>query len=139
MDIRVNEELTRPDMKTVVLFANTRKDAIKGVGYLCTDIKGREDANHQLFFSARLMGAYLINRGQVIDGQPQVTGDRELLIFPAANTDDLKKLEKSKNIVSIHNINYIIGDGEKKIKARTKVIDWLLSLNECIDAPSEKA
>ena len=139
MDIRVNEELTKPNMKTVVLFANTRKDAIKGVGYLCTDIKGREDANHQLFFSARLMGAYLITKGEKINDRVQITGDRELLIFPAANTDDLKRLEKSKNIVSIHNINYIIGYGEKKIKARNKVIDWLLSLNECIDAPSEKA
>ena len=135
MDLKINEEIIKPDMETVILFAANREDALKSVSSLCNDIKSRDDANHRLYFNARLMGMFVIAPGEVIDDKKEFTGNRELIIFPAMRDDDFERLKASKNLVSIHNANWVIGDGPRKVNARKKMIDWLLNLRDDVDGP----
>lgn len=114
-------------METVLLFANKQQDALNGVTWICNDIKNTEEANHQLFFSARLMSAFMISKGETDEeNKVRLTGDRELVIFPAYREDDFKRLQKSKNIVLLHNVKWICGPSEQRIERRSRIIHWLL-------------
>ena len=106
-------------MDTIVYYAQTREEALKSVTVLCNYIKAREDANHQLFFSQRLMGEYMIGRGAEIDGKKQFVSNRELIIFPAYRTEDFERLKRVKNVVGLNNCMCIVGEGykvEQKLK-----------------------
>lgn len=126
-DIEFNEVEYKDPVETVLYFANDRKSALEGVSRLQIDIQNNEETAHKLYFSIRPMGAFLISKGEVgEDGKPHVVGNREFLIFPASNEDAFKKLKRLKNIVSMHNVKWICGDGPQKIKRRELLIDWLL-------------
>ena len=126
-DIEFNEIEYKDPVETVLYFANDRKSALEGVSRLQIDIQNNEETAHKLYFSIRPMGAFLISKGEVgEDGKPHIVGNREFLIFPASNEDAFKKLKRLKNIVSMHNVKWICGDGPQKRKRRELLIDWLL-------------
>lgn len=126
-DIEFNEVEYKDPVETVLYFANRRQDALEGISKLCIDIQLNEEAAHKLFFSIRPMGAYLISKGELGEnGKPHIVGNREFLVFPTSNEDAFNKLKRLKNIVSMHNIKWICGDGPQKVKRRQLLIDWLL-------------
>ena len=133
MELQVTEQLNTPNMETVLLFANKKQDALDSVQALCIDIQKRDDANHKLYFAARLMGAFVIAPGEESDGQRHLTGNREVIIFPAFREEDFNRLKSTKNLSSIHNAKWLVGDGPFKIKRREKIIDWLLGKIDEID------
>lgn len=126
-DIEFNEVEYKDPMKTVLYFANKKSDALEGIKRLCDDIQSDDNAAHKLFFSIRPMGAYMIGKAEIgEDEKAHFISDREFIIFPAKNEDAFNKLKRLKNIVSLHNVKWVCGDGPQKIKRRELLIKWLL-------------
>ena len=123
-------------METILLLATKPIDAHQSLSYICEDIKGREDANHQLFFRRVMFGAFTISKGRVSETDLgggltkkdcELTGEHELIIFPAAYEEQLEKLKTSgKRLVLVKNCMSIAGPSEKKQVFRKAIIDWLL-------------
>lgn len=123
-------------METILLLATKPIDAHQSLSYICEDIKGREDANHQLFFRRVMFGAFTISKGRVSETDLgggltkkdcELTGEHELIIFPAAYEEQLEKLKTSgKHLVLVKNCMSIAGPSEKKQVFRKAIIDWLL-------------
>ena len=124
-------------METILLLATKPIDAHQALSYICEDIKGDERADHQLYFSRMMFGAFTISKGSVeetdlggglIKKDCVLTGEHELIIFPAAYEEQLEKLKTSgKTIVLERNCMCIAGPSEKKQVFRNAIIDWLLN------------
>ena len=123
-------------METILLLATKPIDAHQALSYICEDIKGDERADHQLYFSRMMFGAFTISKGSVKETDLgggltkkdcELTGEHELIIFPAAYEEQLEKLKTSgKTLVFVKNCMSIAGSSEKKIEFRKAIIDWLL-------------
>lgn len=123
-------------METILLLATKPIDAHQALSYICADIKDDEKADHQLYFSRMMFGAFTISKGIIKEtdlggGLTQkdcaFTGEHELIIFPAVYEEQLEKLKTSgKNILFVKNCMSIAGPSEKKQVFRKAIIDWLL-------------
>jgi len=123
-------------METILLLATKPVDAHQALSYICEDIKSNEKANHQLFFRRVMFGAFTISKGRVAETDIgggltrkdcELTGDHELIIFPAAYEEQLEKLKTSgKTLVFVKNCMCIAGPSDKKTEFRKEIIDWLL-------------
>ena len=103
-------------METIVFTITKKEDGLAALTYICEAIKSREDANHQLFFSNRLMGSYIIFNGTAD------VADREVIFCPAGRLDTLS----NKNLVDVRPCMWFVGESDTK-KARLQgTIDWLL-------------
>lgn len=126
-------------METILLLATKPIDAHQALSYICTDIKANSEADHQLYFSRMMFGAFTISKGSVTETDLgggltkkdcELTGEHELIIFPAAYEEQLEKLKTSgKTLVFVKNCMSIAGPSEKKILFRKAIIDWLLDDN----------
>lgn len=125
--IIITETLAAGDMQTALFYAEKREDALACAKALCDDIKANEEANHQLYFSNRLMGVYLICKGEEVDGVKRLTGNQEVIIFPAQRKTDLERLKRTKHVVSCKNAMTLVGETEKSKEKRAWLIDWLLA------------
>ena len=124
-------------METILLLAHKPIDAHQALSYICEDIKSDERADHQLYFSRMMFGAFTISKGHVVETDLgggltkkdcELTGEHELIIFPAAYEEQLEKLKTSgKTIVLERNCMCIAGPSEKKQVFRNAIIDWLLN------------
>lgn len=111
-------------MKTVLLLITNKEDGFKSVTTMTEAIKAREDANHQLYFSQRLFGTYMICKGGIgEDGKPHYTGEREIIFCPAGREE---QIGAGKDIVEAKNCMCICGDGEKSQERLQGYITWLL-------------
>ena len=124
-------------METILLLATKPIDAHQSLSYICEDIKANEEADHQLYFRRVMFGAFTISKGKVTETDLgggltkkdcELTGEHELIIFPAAYEEQLEKLKSSgKTLVLVRNCMCIAGEGEKKKTLRSAIIDWLLN------------
>ena len=114
-------------MDTILLYATDRFDAAEALTILCNDIKAIEEANHRLYFRRLMFNSFTISSGHTDeDGTRHLDGEREVVIFPMEKEEHLEKLKAGKNILELRNCNWIIGEGDKTIKRRRHIIDWLL-------------
>lgn len=123
-------------MESILLLAQKPIDAHQSLSYICEDIKANEEADHQLFFRRVMFGGFTISKGEVTETDLgngltkkdcALTGEHELIIFPAANEEHLEKLRESgKTLVLVRNCMCIAGEGEKSASLRKAIIDWLL-------------
>lgn len=127
MELILTEDLADGEMQTAIYYAERREDALACAEALCNDIKADTNADHQLYFSRRLMGAYIICKGEEVDGKKKLTGTKEVIIFPAQRTDDFERLQRTKHVVACKNCMSLVGVGEKSKEKRAEIISWLLS------------
>ena len=117
-------------METILLIAQTPQNAYQAVSYICEDIKADHNADHKLYFARILFGGFHISKGEVHEENgvkmSTLTGEHELIIFPAAYEDQLEKLKVDKSILLLKNCMTIAGDSSKKIAFRKSIIEWLL-------------
>ncbi len=123
-------------METILLLATKPIDAHQSLSYICEDIKANPEADHQLYFSRMMFGAFTISKGSVEETDLgggltkkdcALTGEHELIIFPAAYEEQLEKLKTSgKTLVLVRNCMCIAGPSDKKVTLRKHIIDWLL-------------
>lgn len=112
-------------MKTILLLANKKEDALGCAQMLCEDIKANEIYDHKLYFSRMMMGAFKIGLGEIVDGKPTFRSDRELVLFPAARVEDLERLKTNKTIIFCKNCMSVTGDSRIKAKRRKAILDWI--------------
>ena len=103
-------------METIIFTITNKEDGLSALTYMCNAIKEREDANHQLFFSRRLMGMY-----SVINGNNE-SADREVIFCPVNVLDKIV----NKNIIDTRNCMWFVGDSDTKTARLQGTIDWLL-------------
>ena len=115
-------------METVLLLAKTPDEAHQCVSYLCTDIQNTEEANHKLYFRRIMFGAFHICQGETDEetGEKRLTGDREIVIFPAVYEEQLENLKGGKTLVLCKNAMCVVGEGETKVLRRSNLISWVL-------------
>lgn len=122
-------------MDMILLLASTPEDAYKSISYICEDVKNRSDADHKLYFSRIMFGAFHISKGEVVETElapgmvkkdSALIGNHELIIFPSANEDHIKKLKENKTTIFTKNCMSVAGPSEKKVEFRKAIIDWLL-------------
>lgn len=115
-------------METVLLLAQTPEEAHKSVSYLCTDIQNTPEANHKLYFHRIMFGAFHISMGETNEkGEKHLTGDREIVIFPAVYEEHLEKLKTNKVLVLCKNAMCVVGEWDRRIERRKNLISWLLN------------
>ena len=122
-------------MDAILLLAQDPKQAHMSVGAMCMDIKEMPEANHKLYFARIMFGAFHISKGEVEEEDLSggvtkktsvLTGEHELIIFPAKYEEQLEKLKTDKNIVMVKNCMCVAGESEKKAEFRKAIIEWLL-------------
>ena len=123
-------------METILLLATKPIDAHQALSYICEDIKANPEADHQLYFSRMMFGAFTISKGSVKETDLgggltkkdcELTGEHELIIFPAAYEEQLEKLKASgKTLIFVKNCMCVAGPSEKKVAFRKVIMDWLL-------------
>ena len=122
-------------MQTILLIANTPEAAFKAVSYICEDIKSNSEADHKLYFARIMAGGFHISKGKVIEHEitpgitektSELTGEHELIIFPAIYNDGIEKLKSAKELLFVKNCMSAAGEGEKKQEFRKAIINWLL-------------
>ena len=120
-------------METVLLLAQTPQQAGESVSYLCTDIQNTPEANHKLYFSRIMFGSFHISMGETgEDGKKHLTGDREIVIFPAVYEEQLEKLKVGKTMILCKNCMCVVGESDRRIDRRKNLISWVLG-NDKID------
>lgn len=100
-------------MESIVFTVSNKEDGLASINYICEAIKGREDANHKLFFSRRLMGMYTIFNAE----------DREIIFCPIGIVDKLE----GKNIVDLKPCMWYVGESDLKKGRLNAIIDWVLN------------
>lgn len=114
-------------METVLLLATTPQEAHESVSYLCDDIQNTPEANHRLYFHRIMFGSFHISTGTTDeDGNKSLTGDREIVIFPAVYEEQLEKLKAGKTMVLCKNCMCVAGDSELRVERRKALISWVL-------------
>ncbi len=103
-------------METIIFTITKKEDGLSALTYMCNAIKEREDANHKLFFSRRLMGMYGIFNAK------DESADREVIFVPIGMLDQIL----NKNIVDTRNCMWFAGDSPTKQARLQGTIDWLL-------------
>ena len=113
----LNHYIMRGNMETIVFLITNKEDGLAAITYFCNAIKDREDANHQLYFSRRLMGMYAVFNSQDPDKMT-----KEIIFCPSYKVEDLK----GKNIIDTRNCMWFVGESDIS-KARLQgTIDWML-------------
>lgn len=100
-------------METIIFLISNKEDGLASLNFLCDGIKSREDANHKLFFSRRLMGTYIVTNRET----------RQIIFCPLGRIEDIKS---GLNIVDTYNCMWFVGDTEKSQSKLMALIDWLL-------------
>ena len=118
-------------MKTIIFYIDDATDGIKAVQYLTDDIKAREDANHKLYFSFLMNGAWMVSMGcEDTDGKKHFIGEHEIVFMPTNRQRDIERLKDVKTVVWFKNCMIIAGEGAKPTELRQLLIDWLLEKKE---------
>lgn len=118
-------------MKTILLLANRKEDALGCAQMLCEDIKANQIYDHKLYFSRMMMGAFKIGLGEPgDDGKLTFKSDKEIVLFPAARIEDLERLKTNKTIIFCKNCMSVTGDSRIKKKRRQAMLDWVSGESE---------
>ena len=110
-------------MESIVFTITDKENGLAALNYICEAIKGREDADHKLFFSRRLMGMYIVFNGKADDA------DREVIFCPSGRLDQLK----GKNVIDTRNCMWFVGESDIKRARLQGTIDWLLKKDSILE------
>ena len=117
-------------MSTIIFFSTSSDDHVKSVETLVEALRADGRCEHKICFRPITLNFYQILRGEKDDdGVMQPIGCHEILYLPANRTEEIERLERTKNVVLKKNSMCFVNK-EEKIK---KLIDWLLEETEEIE------
>lgn len=120
-------------MSTIIFFSTSPDDHIKSVNTLVEAIMADERCNHKMCFRPISVNFYQFIRGVVQDNGAMIpVGCHEILYLPSVRTEEIARLERTKNVVLKINSMCFVGDNNKKKDKVKKIIDWLLEETEDI-------
>lgn len=120
-------------MSTVIFISTSPDDHIRSVNTLVEAIMADERCNHKMCFRPITVNFYQFIRGELDkEGHMQPIGCHEILYLPSVRTEEIARLERTKNVVLKINSMCFVGDNDKKKLKVKKIIDWLLEETEDI-------
>ena len=120
-------------MSTIIFFSTSPDDHIRSVSTLVEAIIADERCNHKMCFRPITVNFYQFIRGTLDEeGHMQPIGCHEVLYLPSVRTEEIARLERTKNVVLKINSMCLVGDNNKKKDKVKKIIDWLLEETEDI-------
>jgi hypothetical protein len=120
-------------MSTVIFFSTSPDDHVKSIETLTEAIRADERCDHNICFRPITVNFYQFIRGELDkEGHMQPIGCHEILYLPSVRTEEISRLERTKNVVLKINSMCFVGDNDKKKYKVKKIIDWLLEEREDI-------
>lgn len=117
-------------MSTIIFFSTSSDDHVKSVETLVEALKADGRCEHKICFRPITLNFYQLIRGVVQDNGSMIpVGCHEILYLPSNRTEEIERLERTKNVVLKKNSMCYVNK-EDKIK---KIIDWLLEETEEIE------
>lgn len=117
------------DMKTIIFFSTSPDDHLKSIKVLVEALRADGRCDHKICFRPITTNFYQLIRGVVDEeGHMQPIGCHEILYLPSVRTEEISRLERTKNVVLKKNSMCYVNK-EEKIK---KLINWLLEEREDI-------
>ena len=128
------EAAVHKDMSTIIFFSTSSEDHIKSIETLVEALRADGRCEHKICFRPITLNFYQILRGELDDdGNMQPIGCHEILYLPVNRTEEIARLERTKNVVLKINSMCFVGDNDKKKHKVKKIIDWLLEETEEIN------
>ena len=125
------ETAVHKPMSTIIFFSTSSDDHVKSVETLVEALKADGRCEHKICFRPITLNFYQILRGEKDDdGHMQPIGCHEILYLPSNRTEEIERLERTKNVVLKINSMCFVGDNDKKKRKVKKIIDWLLEETE---------
>lgn len=120
-------------MSTIIFFSTSPDDHIRSVNTLVQAIMADKRCDHKMCFRPISVNFYQFIRGELDkEGHMQPIGCHEILYLPSVRTEEIARLERTKNVVLKINSMCFVGDNDKKKNKVKKIIDWLLEEREDI-------
>ena len=117
-------------MSTIIFFSTSSDDHVKSVETLVEALKADGRCEHKICFRPITLNFYQIIRGEKDDnGNMQPIGCHEILYLPVNRTEEIERLERTKNVVLKKNSMCFVNNEDKT----KKLIDWLLEEMEEIE------
>ncbi len=124
------EAAVHKDMSTIIFFSTSSDDHVKSVETLVDALKADGRCEHKICFRPITLNFYQIIRGVVQDNGTMIpVGCHEILYLPSNRTEEIERLERTKNVVLKKNGMCFVNNQDKT----KKLIDWLLEETEEIE------
>ena len=128
------ETAAHKPMSTIIFFSTSSDDHVTSIGTLIDALKADGRCEHKICFRPITLNFYQLIRGVVQDnGEMIPVGCHEILYLPSNRTEEIERLERTKNVVLKINSMCFVGDNDKKKRKVKKLIDWLLEETEEIE------
>ena len=128
------EAAVHKDMSTIIFFSTSSDDHLKSIETLVEALRADGRCEHKICFRPITQNFYQILRGELDDdGHMQPIGCHEILYLPSNRTEEIERLERTKNVVLKINSMCFVGDNDKKKYKVKKLINWLLEEMEEIE------
>ena len=125
------EAAVHKPMSTIIFFSTSSEDHVKSIETLVEALRADGRCEHKICFRPLTVNFYQILRGVVQDNGTMIPiGCHEILYLPSNRTEEIERLERTKNVVLKKNSMCFVGNDETKVK---KLIDWLLEETEEIE------
>lgn len=126
-------DASQKPMSTIIFFSTSPDDHVKSIETLTEAIRADERCDHKICFRPITVNFYQFIRGIADkEGHMQPIGCHEILYLPSVRTEEIARLERTKNVVLKINSMCFVGDNDKKKYKVKKIIDWLLEEREDI-------
>ena len=130
----MSDAATHKDMSTIIFFSTSAEDQMKSIETLVNGIKADGRCYHKVCFRPVTVNMFQFIGGvKNEDGGMEPLGCHEILYLPAGRTEDIARLERTKNVVLKINSMCFVGDNDKKQQKLKKIINWLLEETEEIE------
>lgn len=117
-------------MSTIIFFSTSSDDHIKSINCLVDALRADGRCEHKICFRPLTVNFYQLIRGVVQDnGTMLPIGCHEILYLPSNRTEEIERLERTKNVVLKKNSMCFVNNEDKT----KKLVDWLLEETEEIE------
>lgn len=124
------ETAAHKPMSTIIFFSTSSDDHIKSINCLVEALRADGRCEHKICFRPITQNFYQILRGVVQDNGSMIpVGCHEILYLPSNRTEEIERLERTKNVVLKKNSMCFVNNEDKT----KKLIDWLLEEMEEIE------
>ena len=124
------ETAVHKPMSTIIFFSTSSDDHVKSVEALVEALRADGRCDHKICFRPITLNFYQLIRGVVQDNGAMIPiGCHEILYLPSNRTEEIERLERTKNVVLKKNSMCFVNK-EEKMK---NLIDWLLEETEEIE------
>lgn len=117
------ETAAHKPMSTIIFFSTSSDNHVKSINCLVDALRADGRCEHKICFRPITVNFYQLIRGVVQDnGTMLPVGCHEILYLPSNRTEEIERLERTKNVVLKKNGMCFVNKEDKT----KKLIDWLL-------------